>query len=174
MSTITALQLSNLTVFQNMSPKEIEVLALALRERKLAASQELYRQGERGATCHIILQGALSIQLDAGNGTPREVGLALPGDLLGEVALLDGGPRSATVCAGSEGATVGELSKADFDQVFGAGSPFAFKLMDLVAGRMVGRMREAMGRLVTAVTAEDEGRSGGAGSGSGADEAKSP
>lgn len=156
MSTITAVQLANLPVFQNMSPKEIEVLALALKERKLPPGLELYRQGERGATCHIVLQGALSIQLDAGGGARREVGLALPGELLGEVALLDGGPRSATVCAGPEGARVGELSKVDFDQVFGAGSPFALKLMDLVAGRMVSRMREAMDRLVTAVLLEDE------------------
>lgn len=157
-STLAAMQLADLPVFQMMSPKEIEVLALALRERTLPAGQELYRQGERGSTCHIVLQGALSIQLDTGGGVRREVGLALPGELLGEVALLDGGPRSATVCAGPEGARVGELSKSDFDQVFGAGSAFAFKLMDLVAGRMVGRMREAMERLVAAVVLEDETR----------------
>lgn len=156
MSTIAAMQLSNLPVFQMMSPKELEVLALALKERKLSAGEELYRQGQRGSTCHIVLHGALSVQLDVAAGQRREVGLALPGEMLGEVALLDGGPRSATVCAGPEGARVGELSKADFDQVFGAGSPFAFKLMDLVAERMVGRMREAMERLVTAVVLEDE------------------
>jgi len=161
MSGITSTQLSNLPVFQMMSPKEIEVLALALSERTLVAGQELYRQGDRGATCHIVLQGALVISLDA-NGQRREVGLALAGELLGEVALLDGGPRSATVCAGPDGARIGELSKADFDQVFLAGSPFAFKLMDLVAGRMVGRMREAMEHLVSAVVAEDD-QSGGTG-----------
>ncbi len=162
MSGISSTQLSNLPVFQMMSPKELEVLALALSERKLVAGQELYRQGERGSTCHIVLHGALVICLDA-NGERREVGLALPGELLGEVALLDGGPRSATVCAGPDGARIGELSKADFDQVFGAGSPFAFKLMDLVAGRMVGRMREAMDRLVTAVVSEDERQAAGTG-----------
>ncbi len=152
---ITGAELANLPVFQMMAPKELEVLALALRERRVRPDEVLYRQGDRGSTCHVVLQGALLISLNA-NGTQRDVGASLPGELLGEVALLDGGPRSATVRGGPDGARVGELDKVDFDQVFGAGSPFAYKLMDIVATRMVSRMREAMNRVVTAVLIEDE------------------
>jgi len=59
-----------------------------------AAGDELVRQGERGDECYVILDGKASVTVD---GT--EVHVLGPEDCVGELAVLDGAPRSATVTA---------------------------------------------------------------------------
>jgi CRP-like cAMP-binding protein len=148
-------RLARLPVFEDLSPRDREVLSAVLREVELKPGQVLYETGARAAECHIVLHGELEVFTREPDGSPLVLGLFGPGEILGEVAIIDGGPRSAGCRAGNGGGRVAALSKPDFDQIFSGASPFAFKLMDLLATRLVRRMRGQMSRLVEAVVAAD-------------------
>ena len=63
-------------------------------------------------------------------------------NLIGQVALIDGKPRSAT-CLAKGSSIVLECARDDFDRLFQAGSPFAFKIIDQVVIDLSKRPREA-------------------------------
>jgi len=55
----------------------------------------LFRKGDIGHCMYVILAGKVQIYLDAGEGQVLVLGVLEPGDFFGEMALIDGGPRSA-------------------------------------------------------------------------------
>lgn len=152
---LQAKSLSDLRIMATLSPSEVKILANVMREVNVAPGAALYRQGTRASACHFVLEGELQVYLEDPAGR-RALGPVAKGELVGEIALLDGGLRSATCEGGSEGARLAELSKADFDQVFAAQSPFAFKLMDLIADRLVRRFRGSMDMLVERALEDQE------------------
>lgn len=72
--------------------------AAAVDERRLAAGEVLFREGEPGAEAYQILSGVLSIQVNGPNGL-IELARRRVGDLIGEMAVVSRAPRSATVVA---------------------------------------------------------------------------
>jgi CRP/FNR family transcriptional regulator, cyclic AMP receptor protein len=86
--------LQQLMLFRACSPKELELAASLMDEVDVPAGAELTREGASGAECFIIASGTATVTL---NGDKlNELG---PGDSVGEMALLDHAPRSATVTA---------------------------------------------------------------------------
>jgi len=63
------------------------------------AGQMVFRSGDPGDCVYSVLSGALRVFIEMDSGSIVELGQLGPGDSFGEVALLDGGPRSATVQA---------------------------------------------------------------------------
>lgn len=59
----------------------------------------IFREGEPGDTMFIVLKGAVEILKRTDNGSQRQLALLKPGDIMGEMALLDDKPRSATAVA---------------------------------------------------------------------------
>ncbi|MEA2434042.1 MAG: family transcriptional regulator, cyclic receptor protein [Actinomycetota bacterium] len=84
-------------LFSECSRKELSLLAGIAEERDVAAGESIVRQGETGIGLEIVLEGDVRVEIDG--ETRRHLG---PGAFFGEIALLDGGPRSATVIAETE------------------------------------------------------------------------
>lgn len=79
-----------------------EVLSTLLQRatrRNLRKGEEIIRQGDDGDYAVCVLEGYLKISLISANGREVILGYAEPGDVLGEIALLDSEPRTATVTA---------------------------------------------------------------------------
>jgi len=90
---IEVLQSSEL--FSGLSSKQLHQVVQAGKELRFQPGQELTSQGqEDGARYFLVLEGTATVR--AGG---REVGSLSRGDGIGEIALMDGGPRSATVVA---------------------------------------------------------------------------
>ena len=84
--------LHEIPLFSRCTKKELAALALVADELDVPAGRELTRQGEPGREFMVLVSGAADV---VKNG--RRVARLGSGDFLGEVALLTGGPRTATV-----------------------------------------------------------------------------
>jgi CRP/FNR family transcriptional regulator, cyclic AMP receptor protein len=81
----------NVPLFAELNRREVATLAKLLEEVDVPAGSVIIRQGRRGSEFFIILDGRVRIERD-GN-VLSELG---PGDFLGEIALVDGRPRTAS------------------------------------------------------------------------------
>jgi CRP/FNR family transcriptional regulator, cyclic AMP receptor protein len=86
-------------LFEELSAEQAEKLAAFLRRRRYRAGEPVFREGDPGTALYVIDGGEVKILLGGSEG--KEVVLALlgPGEYLGELALLDGEPRSADAVA---------------------------------------------------------------------------
>lgn len=97
--------------------------------------KELLAQGERGDSLLILISGSVRVVMLAPNGREIILAYAEPGAVLGEIALLDGGERTASVVATSDGAALRLGRNALRD--FAAGHPdFAWAMMQQLARRL--------------------------------------
>jgi CRP/FNR family transcriptional regulator, cyclic AMP receptor protein len=67
-----------------------------LRHRHFRRNEVIFHQGDPGDALHVIQQGAVKILLPSAEGDEAIIATLQPGDFFGELALLDGRPRSAT------------------------------------------------------------------------------
>lgn len=90
--------LRTVDLFAELSDADLESLCLYIAEVRLAAGEDLFAEGDPGDMAYIIHEGELEILTSSGG---REVLIAVrhAGELIGEMALLEDAPRSATVRA---------------------------------------------------------------------------
>jgi CRP-like cAMP-binding protein len=81
-------------LFRGMTDRSFDAIANLASEADYAAGEELVRQGMPGREFIIIVSGRARVERDGKQ--IRELG---PGDFLGEISLVDGNPRTATVTA---------------------------------------------------------------------------
>lgn len=134
--------LEGIPLFAGMSGDEKWQLAQRLRVREVPARETLFWMGDEGDDLYVIATGKVAILYPDADG--REVTLAVlgPGDFFGEVALLDGGKRTATARAATE-ASLLCLSREQF-QAFLRESPDASLHVIQVLSK---RQRESLDKL---------------------------
>lgn len=86
--------LRRVPLFSHLSGAGLEEVGRLADEVDLPAGRELMREGDRGREFMLVLDGQVRIHRGG-----RQLTTLGPGDFLGEIALLDGGPRSATATA---------------------------------------------------------------------------
>jgi CRP/FNR family transcriptional regulator, cyclic AMP receptor protein len=86
--------LGSVDTFKGLSPAEIREIARIGNDVEFAAGSSFVEEGLQGADFYLILEGQARLQVP--KKEPRTIG---PGESLGEISVLDGGPRTATVTA---------------------------------------------------------------------------
>ena len=89
--------LAEVDLFQGLSKGELLKIFMLAREEKVRAGFSLATEGESGGRFYLILEGKAEVTINGERWA--ELG---PGDHFGEVSLIDGEPRSATVTATTE------------------------------------------------------------------------
>ncbi len=87
-------RLTNVPLFRSLSRRDLQRVARAADELNIEAGRVLMEQGQVGRECFVILDGTAAVRRKG-----RKVATLGPGDAAGELALLDKGPRTATVVA---------------------------------------------------------------------------
>jgi CRP/FNR family transcriptional regulator, cyclic AMP receptor protein len=92
--------LAHVELFAGLDKKELHSLAQSCKERTYSPGSVLIEQGNTGAGLYVLTRGHVRItQANDPDRAEEEIATAGPGDVLGEMALLDDLPRSATVTA---------------------------------------------------------------------------
>ena len=86
--------LKTVPLFAACTKKELGLIAGVAKEVSFPEGSVICKEGETGIGMHVVVEGETKVQV--GGRTKRRLG---PGAFFGEVAVLDGGPRTATVVA---------------------------------------------------------------------------
>ncbi|MBI2709883.1 MAG: cyclic nucleotide-binding domain-containing protein [Actinobacteria bacterium] len=122
--------LSSVPLFSSCTRKDLQRIAKASDEIHLDAGKVLVEQGETGRECYVVIEGQAAVRRGG-----RKVASLGPGDTVGELALLDHGPRTATVVADTP-MDVLVLSSREFAAVLDDVPAMARRLMAALAARI--------------------------------------
>ena len=135
--------LAKVRLFEGLNPKFLKGLASIATERSFKPGDYLMRQGESGIGLFIILSGKVRVEKTEASGREVELAENGPGDILGEMAVFDGSPRSASVAAATETNCL-VLASWEFNAFLKAHPEAALELLPIV----VKRFRETNDALV--------------------------
>jgi len=138
--------LKNIPLFESLEHDDLNILAGKLREAKVAAGEAVFAQGDEGDAMYLIEDG--SIDIVAGQGKQRVVLTSLfKQQYFGELALLDGAPRSATAQANRDTSLLA-LERDDFVEFVRKRPEAALAIMHEV-GERIRATNELMTRTVS-------------------------
>lgn len=109
---------------------EINIFRHSRDAISLQPGELLFRQGEQGDVMFAIVEGVIELRLDG--RIVEEVG---PGGILGELALIDAAPRSASATAQTE-ARVVRVDQTHFTHLVDEHPTFALQVMRIMAERL--------------------------------------
>ena len=116
-------------ILQSLSDEESRRLSERLHIRVFATGETVVRQGDPGGSLFIVLQGGLKVSIDE-----TQVGTLAGGEIFGEMALLTGEKRKATVTAATEAHLV-EILKEDIEPVIRSNPDLLDRLSAILARR---------------------------------------
>jgi CRP-like cAMP-binding protein len=91
--------LTTVPIFSNLNPEQLRPLTGKLHRRRYQRGEVVFHQDDPADRLHIIVQGRVRISIASEDGREKDIALLQPGECFGEMALLDGSPRSATASA---------------------------------------------------------------------------
>ncbi len=106
-----AVDLTQCALFDALLPSQRDRLQALMLERRLAAGERLFAQGDAGTGLFVVTRGSISVVGHDGGHRQRFISFS-PGMTFGETAVLDGGGRTADAVADVDGTVVFELPAA--------------------------------------------------------------
>jgi CRP/FNR family transcriptional regulator, cyclic AMP receptor protein len=131
--------LASVPLFEGCSRKELQSIAKAGDEVTMTSGTVLVEQGQLGREAYVVLDGRLSVKRGG-----RKILAIGPGAVVGELALLDHGPRTATVVCESD-CDLFVIDQRHFRGVLEHSPGIAMKLLATLAGNIRTLDREYYG-----------------------------
>ena len=124
-------ELANL---HEMSPEQLDMLRRIAKAHRVGRGTVLARQGDSSKSCFILVRGEVAVSREI-DGNPQHLATLGPGSMMGQLALIGGAPRSATLTAQTD-AILLFLSSEDYWQLLTGHSPLvlAFQRQLAIAG----------------------------------------
>jgi len=126
----TAALLARVPLLARLSKRHLLELAADADQVALEPGQTVVEEGMLGEAMFVVLTGSAVV-----TRRRRRVGQILPGDFFGELSVIDGGPRSATVRA-ETGLTLLRLSRATVRRLIEEDPAIAITILEVMVGRL--------------------------------------
>ena len=127
--------LRQVDLFSHLSDEQLALLAEQSREQRFERQALLMHEGERGETMHVVVEGEVRVFVSDENGRELVLHQLGPGAVIGDLALLDGEPRSANVVAVAPTRTLA-VGRQGLIECIGASPEFALALMRSLTTRL--------------------------------------
>ncbi|MCC6235020.1 MAG: mechanosensitive ion channel family protein [Verrucomicrobiales bacterium] len=128
--------LSRVELFAALRPEEIRRLAAAAQERAVLAGEAVVRQRDPGSSLYVVVEGLLGVYKAAPDAAqaPIHVVELQPGEFFGEMSLLTGAPRAATVIANTD-SIIYEIGASEINALLAHRPEIALRMAEIVARR---------------------------------------
>ena len=127
--------LSAATIFRGLPASELDELARRMVPRAYQRGHVIFHRGDPPGSLHFVESGSVKVTLTTDDGKETVVALMGPGACFGEIAALDGSPRSASVTA-VEPTSTRALLRDDLIAFIRERPDFALQLIELLASRL--------------------------------------
>jgi len=127
--------LKSIPMFAGIGDRELDRLLALCTTKKLKRRETLFRKGEPGSVLYAVMQGRLRTTGEGADGKEVVFGYSDPGDVIGEIALLDQQERSATIQA-VEDCQLLTLHRRDLIPFLEKYPQVAVQLSTVLAGRV--------------------------------------
>ena len=121
--------------FKGLDPAIVAQLGPRAVTRHLDKGGVLFRKGEPGSSLYAVVRGAIRISAPSASGGDAVLNLMIPGDVFGEVAMLDGGTRTAEATA-IEPSELLVMERRDFLPLVRSYPELAIRLIEILCARL--------------------------------------
>jgi CRP-like cAMP-binding protein len=125
----------NSVIFNGVDPAVLREVVQLSRTRRISKGALLFQQGDEGDALYGVIDGLIRISLAGEQGKELILGLMEPGDIFGEIALLDGLPRTADACA-AEDSVLLVIERAQFVLLLEREGRLARHVIELLCERL--------------------------------------
>jgi CRP/FNR family transcriptional regulator, cyclic AMP receptor protein len=148
--------LAAVPLLEGQDEADLVELARVLRRRTVPEGEILWRQGDDARELMFVIDGVVSASLHLPGDRTVEIGRAGPGEVVGEIGLLDGEGHTMSVRV-SETATLLALGRMDFAALLARQDPSAFRLRRRLASLFTARHRIQLQHLAVSLGGEPVG-----------------
>jgi CRP-like cAMP-binding protein len=136
--------LAGTDLFKGLAAHDLAACAARFREARFGKGQMLFARGDPGSDLYLVTEGQVRLGIGTSEGRELSFQIAGPGDLFGEIAMLDGCPRSAEATALTP-VSASVLDRSAFRELWSAHAAIA----DSIIAFLCWRVRNASERLET-------------------------
>ena len=139
-------QLAKIDLFAGLKPQAIELIAKVSTEENHALGTKIFQHGDAGDKLYLILEGKVRISRDVPGMGEEALAVLGPGQIFGEMALLDESPRSADARV-HERCQLLAIPKDGFDDLLFLHKDLAYEVLWSIVRMLLGRLRETNNKL---------------------------
>ncbi len=139
-------QLQQVELFRGLRPAALERIARVAKEETHPRGAVLFRHGDPGDKLYLLLEGKVRISRELPGMGEEALAVLSPGQMFGEMSLLDESPRSADAHA-HEDCRVLAIARDDFDDLLFIDKELAYEVLWAVVGILTSRLRETNDKL---------------------------
>lgn len=136
--------LKGVELFDGLNDEDLAQIAELCKEARYAKGEVITAQGEEGEELYIVREGFVEVVLNSegqSGGAPKTVVNLGTGQIFGEMALVDQGPRSATVRAVGDGTLVDAIDREAFTELCERNSRVGYVVMRNMAADLSFKLR---------------------------------
>ena len=127
--------LESVNLFRNLAPDELKTLHSIAQERSVAAGEPVFNEGDPGNGIYVIRDGLVEISALIEGGQSRILARLGPGEIFGEMAVIEDRPRSASVKAIKD-TSLYFIRRAEMLELLHRSSALAWNALQEVSGRL--------------------------------------
>lgn len=146
-------------LFAALDPEERAEVVRIMEIQRLQQGEEVFHEGDAGDAWYVVFEGQVDVTAALPSGGERRLTVLEVGAGFGEMALLDGAPRSATVRAAGP-VTLFRFRRRRFEELLDEGSLGAYKLVLAMAREMSPRLRRLTHQVAELAGAGAQGEPG--------------